>query len=84
MARRQSRMMLLGTAAPPFALPDTLSGATVTLAGLAGSNIPVTGADLRAAAQAVLDGRAPASRQTPSVGCSIKWKAGREPDWALS
>ncbi|HSY44892.1 MAG TPA: thioredoxin family protein [Steroidobacteraceae bacterium] len=194
MARRQSRMMPLGTPAPPFALPDTLSGATVTLAGLAGSpalvvaflcnhcpfvkhlldgfvalardlgprglmvaaiscndikshpedapeqmqrvakekgftfpylydesqevalayqaictpdfflfdrerrlayrgqfdasrpgsNIPVTGADLRAAAEALLDGRAPASRQTPSVGCSIKWKAGRAPDWALS
>jgi peroxiredoxin len=192
MARRQSRMMPLGSPAPPFALPDALSGATVTLAGLAaspalviaflcnhcpfvkhlldgfvalagdlaprglivvaiscndikshpedapeqmqriakvkgftfpylydesqevalayqaictpdfflfdrqrrlayrgqfdasrpGSNIPVTGADLRAAAEAVLEGRAPASRQTPSVGCSIKWKAGREPDWA--
>ncbi len=42
---------------------------------------PVTGADLRAAADAVLAGRAPAEDQTPSVGCNIKWRAGNEPDW---
>jgi len=36
---------------------------------------PVTGADLRAAIEAVLAGRAPAAPQTPSIGCSIKWKA---------
>lgn len=36
---------------------------------------PVTGADLRAAVEAVLDGRSPASEQTPSIGCSIKWRA---------
>lgn len=34
----------------------------------------VTGADLRAAADAVLQGHAPASDQIPSVGCSIKWR----------
>jgi len=27
-------------------------------------------------------GGAVPAEQTPSVGCSIKWKAGREPDWA--
>jgi peroxiredoxin len=43
---------------------------------------PATGADLRAAADAVLAGRAPASAQSPSIGCSIKWKAGQEPAWA--
>jgi peroxiredoxin len=42
---------------------------------------PVTGADLRAAADAVLAGRAPAKEQTPSVGCNIKWRPGNEPDW---
>jgi peroxiredoxin len=43
---------------------------------------PVTGADLRAAADAVL-GKAPVpQQQTPSAGCSIKWKTGQEPDWA--
>ena len=35
---------------------------------------PVTGADLRAAADAVLAGRAPSKDQIPSVGCSIKWR----------
>ena len=47
-----------------------------------GNNIVVTGADLRAASDALLLGKKVASQQTPSVGCSIKWKAGREPDWA--
>jgi peroxiredoxin len=36
---------------------------------------PVTGADLRAALDAVLAGRPVSSRQVPSVGCNIKWKA---------
>jgi thiol-disulfide isomerase/thioredoxin len=39
-----------------------------------GSGKPVTGADLRAALDAVLAGRPVASEQRPSVGCSIKWK----------
>jgi peroxiredoxin len=47
-----------------------------------GNNIPVTGADLRAACEALLEGKAPTREQIPSVGCSIKWKAGEEPDWA--
>jgi thiol-disulfide isomerase/thioredoxin len=33
-----------------------------------------TGADLRAALDAVVAGRAPAPPQYPSVGCSIKWR----------
>lgn len=40
------------------------------------NNVPVTGADLRAAVDALLAGRAPSGDQTPSIGCSIKWKAG--------
>ena len=47
-----------------------------------GNNIPVTGSDLRAATDAVLLGRGVPAEQAPSVGCSIKWKAGRAPDWA--
>ncbi len=36
---------------------------------------PVTGADVRAAADAVLAGRIiPDTAQKPSVGCNIKWK----------
>jgi peroxiredoxin len=46
-----------------------------------GNGKPVTGADLRAAADATLDGRAPAGAQSPSMGCSIKWKAEIAPDW---
>lgn len=42
--------------------------------------VPVTGADLRAAMDAVLAGEVP-SEQMPSVGCSIKWRAGNEPEW---
>lgn len=44
-------------------------------------DIPVTGADLRAACDAVLAGKAPATTQTPSVGCNIKWKTGNAPAW---
>jgi peroxiredoxin len=40
---------------------------------------PVTGADLAAAIEAVAAGAAPLGDQRPSVGCSIKWKAGRAP-----
>jgi peroxiredoxin len=46
-----------------------------------GNGIPVTGADLRAACEALLQGKPPPAEQLPSVGCSIKWKAGQEPDW---
>jgi len=37
------------------------------------SGIPVTGEDLRVALDAVLAGNAPAEKQTPSLGCNIKW-----------
>jgi peroxiredoxin len=46
-----------------------------------GNKQPVTGADLRAAADALLAGRQ-IKQQIASVGCSIKWKAGQEPAWA--
>jgi peroxiredoxin len=42
---------------------------------------PVTGADLRAAANALLHGREIAGEQLPSAGCNIKWKPGREPEY---
>jgi len=45
-----------------------------------GSNIPVTGKDLRAALDAVLAGKPVSSNQKASMGCNIKWKAGNEPD----
>ena len=40
-----------------------------------------TGADLRAACDAVLAGQAPSDSQTPSIGCNIKWKPGAAPDY---
>lgn len=46
-----------------------------------GNGLPVTGADLRAALDAVLAGRSPAAEQRPSMGCNIKWKPGQEPDY---
>jgi peroxiredoxin len=39
-----------------------------------GSNKPVTGRDLRAAIDAVLEGRPVDGNQKASIGCSIKWK----------
>ena len=38
------------------------------------NGLPVTGADLRTALDAVLAGRAVPAEQKPSVGCGIKWK----------
>jgi len=46
-----------------------------------GNGRPVTGADLRAAMDAVLAGRPVSADQKPSVGCNIKWKPGNEPDY---
>jgi peroxiredoxin len=43
------------------------------------NNVPVTGADLRAAADAVLAGQKPSEQQRPSMGCNIKWYPGNEP-----
>lgn len=41
-----------------------------------GNSIPVTGNDLRCAADALLAGKPISSNQKPSIGCSIKWKSG--------
>ncbi|MEY3052504.1 MAG: hypothetical protein RLY31_2289 [Bacteroidota bacterium] len=38
------------------------------------TDTPVTGADLRAALEAVLRGETPSEDQYPSLGCNIKWK----------
>jgi peroxiredoxin len=49
-----------------------------------GSNIPVTGNDLRAAIDALLAGTPPVADQIPSLGCNIKWKPGNEPPYFSS
>jgi peroxiredoxin len=46
-----------------------------------GNGVPVTGADLRAALDAALAGRAPSAEQRPSIGCNIKWRRGQEPEY---
>jgi peroxiredoxin len=42
---------------------------------------PVTGADIRSAATAVLLGNPVSIEQKPSIGCNIKWKRGNEPGY---
>lgn len=49
-----------------------------------GSDKPVTGADLRAAVDAVLAGKPVSDQQIPSAGCNIKWKPGNEPQYFRS
>ncbi len=46
-----------------------------------GSDVPVTGEDIRAALDALLEGRPVPEEQRPSAGCNIKWKPGNEPDY---
>lgn len=46
-----------------------------------GNEKPVTGRDLRAAVEAVLQSKPVAAEQVPSLGCNIKWKAGNEPEY---
>lgn len=45
------------------------------------SGIPVTGADLRRACDALLAGDPIVPNQKPSIGCNIKWHPGQEPDY---
>jgi len=47
-----------------------------------GNNIPVTGKDLRAAADALISGATVSTQQKASIGCNIKWKKGNEPEYA--
>jgi hypothetical protein len=42
---------------------------------------PITGADLRAALDAVLANKPVGTDQKASVGCNIKWKADNEPKY---
>ncbi|MCR9120232.1 MAG: thioredoxin family protein [bacterium] len=45
------------------------------------SDIEITGADLRAAIDAVLAGKPAPAEQKPSIGCNIKWIEGAEPEY---
>jgi peroxiredoxin len=46
-----------------------------------GRPTPVTGEDLRAAADAVLRGEPFSGQEKPSIGCNIKWREGAAPDY---
>jgi peroxiredoxin len=46
-----------------------------------GNGKPVTGADLRSAADRVLVGQPPLIEQRASIGCNIKWKTGSHPEY---
>ncbi|MCD4728914.1 MAG: thioredoxin family protein [Pirellulales bacterium] len=46
-----------------------------------GGGDEVTGKDLRAALDAVLENRPVSANQKPSIGCNIKWQPGNEPDY---
>ena len=49
-----------------------------------GTDVPVTGQDLRAAIEATLAGEPVPDEQHPSMGCSIKWKPGNTPAYFVS
>ena len=45
------------------------------------NDAPVTGADMRAALDALLQGADAPDDQKASMGCNIKWKAGNQPEY---
>jgi len=45
------------------------------------NQVKVDGRDLRAAMDKLLAGSRPSATQYPSVGCNIKWKAGKQPEY---
>ena len=47
-----------------------------------GNDQPVTGSDLRAAMDALVEDKPVATDQKPSIGCNIKWTPGNEPEYA--
>ncbi len=46
------------------------------------TDIPVTGADMISAADALLAGKPTPEQQKASLGCNIKWKEGNAPEYA--
>lgn len=46
-----------------------------------GNGKPASGADLKRAVDALLQGSPPTEPQLPSMGCSLKWKRDRVPDY---
>lgn len=46
-----------------------------------GNGKPVTGNDMRAATNSMIEGEENFELQIPSMGCNIKWKSGNEPEY---
>ena len=46
-----------------------------------GNDKGITGVDLKSACQALLEDKAISTQQLPSMGCSIKWRDGNEPQY---
>ena len=46
-----------------------------------GNTAPCDGRDLREAMDAILDGKPVSNEQAASMGCNIKWKPGKAPDY---
>lgn len=46
-----------------------------------GNDIPVSGKEMDAAIERMLNNQTPHPEQYPSMGCNIKWIAGNEPEW---
>jgi peroxiredoxin len=49
-----------------------------------GNGKPVTGSDVRSAIDAAAAGKPVPAKQTASIGCNIKWRAGNEPAYYKS
>jgi peroxiredoxin len=49
-----------------------------------GNGLPVTGERLRGALDHVLRGEPVPEPHKPSLGCSLKWKPGNQPDWLVA
>jgi peroxiredoxin len=47
-----------------------------------GNSVATTGRDVKSALEALLADKAPSPDQSPSVGCSIKWKRNNAPDYS--
>lgn len=45
------------------------------------NGLPVTGKDLRNALDLIVSGQSAPAEQRPSIGCNIKWHAGKEPSY---
>jgi len=56
-------------------------GSRPSIPQAAGNILPVTGEDMRKAADALLAGKPAPEPQIASRGCSLKWKPGNAPTW---